>query len=340
MTPDRWISALEQNVLDLSVPRRLLVLGAQADMQLTGFGAEDVLAVQGFYPDYKMLEARGLTVVPALPEGAVEAYDLALVIAHKSKPLTFARIAQALMALRKGGVLMVDGPKNLGIESILKAVRSAFESVEVFSKSHGKLIWLTRPDDLPACCAEWLGHPTQTEEGHLVPVGGFSNDGPDQGSEILIALAPTLKGRVADLGAGWGYIAAHILDEQAAIETLDLIEADHAAIEAARQNITDPRARFFWADATEFKPEALYDAVLCNPPFHTGRAADPALGQAFISAASRLLKPSGQFVMVANRHLPYEEALKTYFSTGRMLAEMHGYKLYQASKPKTARHAR
>lgn len=340
MTPDRWISAIEQNVLHLSGARNLVVLGAQADMQLTAFGADDLLAVQGFYPEYTLLEAGGLRVVPALPEGVAEAYDLALVIAHKSKPVTFARIAQALMALRKGGLLMVDGPKTLGIESILRAVRSAFDGVEVFSKSHGKLLWLTRPDNLPGVCEGWLGNPTQTEDGHIVPVGGFSSDGPDQGSEILIALAPKLKGRVADLGAGWGYIAAHILDEHAAIETLDLIEADHAAIEAARQNITDARARFFWADATGFKPEALYDAVLCNPPFHTGRAGDPALGQAFISAASRLLKPSGQFVMVANRHLPYEEALKTHFSTGRMLAEMHGYKLYQASKPKTARHAR
>jgi 16S rRNA (guanine1207-N2)-methyltransferase len=44
--------------------------------------------------------------------------------------------------------------------------------------------------------------------------------------------------------------------------------------------------------------------------------------------------------MVANRHLPYESALKANFSTGRMLAEMQGYKLYQAGKPKAARSAR
>ena len=44
--------------------------------------------------------------------------------------------------------------------------------------------------------------------------------------------------------------------------------------------------------------------------------------------------------MVANRHLPYEAALKSHFGTGRMLAEIHGYKLYEAAKPKGARGAK
>ncbi len=340
MTPDRWISALEQNALSLSPLSAVLIYGASGDMQLDVFGQARLLAVQGFYPDHARVVARGIEVHPDLPDDAVDAFDLALVAAHKSKKLTLSRIAKSLMALRKGGILMVDGAKTIGIESILKALKSTFDGVEVFSKSHGKLIWFARPDVLPQTCAEWVGSATKTEDGHIVPIGSFSADGPDQGSEILIALAPKLKGRVADLGAGWGYIAAHILDEQDSIETLDLIEADHAALEAARQNVGDLRARFFWADATAFKPDALYDAILCNPPFHTSRAADPALGQAFISAASRLLKPSGQFLMVANRHLPYESALKANFSTGRMLAEMQGYKLYQAGKPKAARSAR
>jgi 16S rRNA (guanine1207-N2)-methyltransferase len=63
-------------------------------------------------------------------------------------------------------------------------------------------------------------------------------------------------------------------------------------------------------------PTEPYDAILSNPPFHTGRRADPGLGRAFISAAARMLKPSGKFIMVANRHLPYEDALKDAFGTG------------------------
>jgi 16S rRNA (guanine1207-N2)-methyltransferase len=164
--------------------------------------------------------------------------------------------------------------------------------------------------------------------------GGFSADGPDRGSELLVALVPEIKGRVADLGAGWGYVAGEILSEQPGIDTLDLIEADHAMLEAAAANIDDPRARFHWADVTRFQPEGLYDVIVSNPPFHTGRRADPSLGRAFIAAAARMLSPRGRFFMVANRHLPYEDALKAGFGTGRLLGELEGYKIYEAAKPK------
>jgi 16S rRNA (guanine1207-N2)-methyltransferase len=132
-------------------------------------------------------------------------------------------------------------------------------------------------------------------------------------------------------------MSAVLLDEQESIAAMDLIEAEYSALQAARANVDDPRARFFWADATAFEPEERYDAIISNPPFHTGRAADPALGQAFIAAAARMLKPTGQFFMVANRHLPYEATLKAHFGTGKLLAEIAGYKLYQAGKPKGTR---
>jgi len=40
--------------------------------------------------------------------------------------------------------------------------------------------------------------------------------------------------------------------------------------------------------------------------------------------------------MVANRHLPYEAALKDAFGTGRLIGELEGYKLYEAAKPRKA----
>ncbi|WJY22219.1 class I SAM-dependent methyltransferase [Fontisubflavum oceani] len=182
-----------------------------------------------------------------------------------------------------------------------------------------------------------MAEPQEVEGGYITAPGVFSADGPDPGSELLIALVPQLKGRVADLGAGWGYIAAELLAEQESIAEIDLIEAEWAALQAAKANIDDPRANFIWGDATSYRPETPYDAVVSNPPFHSGRETDPGLGRAFIANAARILKPSGQFFMVANRHLPYEAALKDHFGTGKMLAEIQGYKLYQAAKPRRAK---
>ncbi len=327
MTPNRWTLAIEAG--DVALPDGpALVVNARGLSDYAVLG--DVTCVQGFKPDVDRLTARGLTVVTEA--GGI--FDTALVQIDKSRVATSSAIAEALAHLKPGGLLLIDGQKDEGVEAILKQVRRVLEVEGVMSKAHGKLIWLTRPDELPANILEWIATPTETDDGYITAPGGFSADGPDRGSELLVALVPPLSGRVADFGAGWGYIAAEVLAEQDAIESLDLIEAHHGMLEAAESNIDDPRAAFHWADVTQFTPDAAYDAILCNPPFHTGRKADPDLGRAFIMAAARALKPSGKFFMVANRHLPYEDTLRAAFGTGRLLGELEGYKLYEAGKPK------
>jgi len=333
MTPDRWTLALEDGDMTWPKDGPVLVLRARADADFDALGRDRVQAVQGFAPDHDRLTARGLDA-RVEPEGAFAA---ALVQIVKSKGESLSLVAEALALVQPGGVIAVDGQKDEGIESILKAVKKLIPLDGTMSKAHGKLFWLTRPDSLPDGVADWVAEPGETEDGFVTAPGMFSPDGADQGSEVLVALVPQLKGRVADLGAGWGYMSAVLLEEQDSIEAMDLIEAEYAALQAARANVDDPRARFFWGDVTAFQPEAQYDAIISNPPFHAGRAADPALGQGFIAAAARMLKPSGHFFMVANQHLPYEATLKAHFGTGKLLAEIAGYKLYQAAKPKGTR---
>ncbi|WP_224816182.1 class I SAM-dependent methyltransferase [Hasllibacter sp. MH4015] len=329
MTPDRWTLAIEGGEID-PPGTPVLVLRARADSDFSALG--QVTCVQGFAPDHDRLAARGLDV-------SVDAegdFPAALVQITKSRAGTLSSIAEAMGHVVPGGLVMVDGQKEEGIEAILKQLRRVFEVDGVMSKSHGKLIWLRRPELIPEDVLGWIATPREGPDGYVTVPGGFSVDGPDRGSEILVALLPQLKGRVADWGAGWGYLAGEVLDEHAEIETLDLIEADHAMLEAARVNVTDPRAAFHWADATTYTPEAPYDAIICNPPFHVGRRADPSLGRAFIQSAARNLTSRGRFFMVANRHLPYEDTLKATFGTGAMLGELEGYKIYEATKPKTA----
>jgi len=331
MTPDRWTLALQSDELAWPEEGRVLVMCAQGDADLAPLG--DVHAVTVNFPAHLRLHNRGFAVGVA-PEGD---YSAALVQIVKSKAASLSAIAEALAHVPPGGVVAVDGQKTEGIESLLKAVRAVLPVEGVLSKSHGKLFWLRRPRDLPEAVLGWIAEPQQVDGGYQTLPGMFSADGPDAGSELLIALLPQLKGRVADFGAGWGYLAGEVLAEQEAITAMDLVEADWAALQAAMVNVADDRAQYLWADVTTFTPDDRYDAVISNPPFHTGRAAEPALGQAFIAAAARALKPGGQFFMVANRHLPYEATLKEHFATGTLLAELGGYKLYQAGKPKPAR---
>ena len=109
------------------------------------------------------------------------------------------------------------------------------------------------------------------------------------------------------------------------------------ALECAKRNVTDDRAEFHWEDVVHWQPPHRLDAVVMNPPFHQGRAAEPQIGQAFVAAAARLLRPRGDLYMVANRHLPYEQELKKQFGE---VAEIGGdarFKLFHAARPATGR---
>jgi 16S rRNA (guanine1207-N2)-methyltransferase len=71
-----------------------------------------------------------------------------------------------------------------------------------------------------------------------------------------------------------------------------------------------------------------------NPPFHDGKRASPALGQAFIEAAAGMLRPKGRLLMVANRHLPYEESLAQRFRNVIDLGGDARFKLFCAEAPR------
>ena len=338
MTPDRLDHARASGLPDLT-GARTLVLRARADLPHAGLGA--VTAVQGFRPEHDRLAARGVDVhaqIEAIAGGPGARFDAALVQITRARDETFALIAAAVAHVAPGGLIAVDGQKDEGIETVVRALRrvGGLGALGVASKSHGKLIWFDRPAALPPGLSDWAAAPQRPAGDWITALGGFSPGGPDTGSMLLAEFLPPLSGQVADLGAGWGYLSACALADHPSIDRLHLVEAEHAALAAARVNVKDTRARFHWADATGFAPATNLDAVICNPPFHAGRTADPGLGTAFIHAAARCLGPQGRLILVANRHLPYEAPLREAFTTGALLAEAAGFKLYQADRPRTA----
>lgn len=115
------------------------------------------------------------------------------------------------------------------------------------------------------------------------------------------------------------------------------MEAEADALDCARLNITDERAMFHWADAQEFTDEQPFDTIVTNPPFHTSRKAEPSLGEAFIAAAARLLSPQGELWLVANRHLPYEAALRDAFTTVEEAGGDPAFKIFRAVRPRRKR---
>ncbi|MDN3718595.1 methyltransferase [Roseibium salinum] len=92
-----------------------------------------------------------------------------------------------------------------------------------------------------------------------------------------------------------------------------------------------------WSDVTK-GIEGPYDFIVSNPPFHqAGKADRTDVGQGFIRAAAAGLRSGGDFYMVANRHLPYEQTLTEVFAHVVQLADEGGYKVIKAVKAKGGR---
>jgi 16S rRNA (guanine1207-N2)-methyltransferase len=284
--------------------------------------------IEGFKPRHDNWTARGFACRVTPGEG----YAAAIVCLPRAKVEGRALVATA-MTLTDGPII-IDGQKTDGVDSLIKDLRSRVPLSAPISKAHGKLVVCTEPS--PEAVAYWLAGPSLTAGGFWTAPGVFSADGIDPGSALLAdALPQHLGRRVGDFGAGWGYLSAHVLTRPE-VEAVHLVEAEHMALECARRNVTDPRAQFHWADAATWCAPAPLDAVVMNPPFHTARAADPALGAAFIAAAAANLAPQGHLWMVANRHLPYERALGEAFATISEIGGDSRFKVFHATKPRRA----
>ncbi len=314
----------------LALPQgRIAVFAPSSAVNLDQLPKDRTLLVLGHKPDFDHFSALGFDCAVA-PGGTFAA---SIVCLPRAKAQARVLIAQALAVTQ--GVVVIDGQKTDGVDSLLREARKRTDVFSVLSKAHGKLFAIST-DSAPSL-ADWADGPALTSGGFWTAPGVFSADGVDPASALLASALPDkLGGYVADLGAGWGFLSAHILTRPA-VKEVHLVEANHMALECARRNVTDPRARFHWEDATTWQAGLRFDTVVMNPPFHTGRTPEVSLGQAFVAAAARILSPQGQLWMVANRHLPYETTLGTYFAKVTELGGDSRFKLLQGARPLRAR---
>lgn len=305
---------------------RLLVLNAPRDIDVAGLDKEDSVLWTRSAADRARLAAAGWNV--AAPAGGFAGAIVVLPRARQAQKASLRMAAEAT-----SGPVIVDGAKTDGVDAFYKEARKHAEVSPAYSKAHGKVFTLSTldADDWPKMDIE------PGADGWWRGPGVFSADGVDKASAFLADHLPeALSGSVADLGSGWGYLAKAVLQREG-VRELHLVEDDALADRAARRNVEDARARFHHADALTWKPPAPVDHVVTNPPFHTGRAADPSLGQAFIRAAAGMLTPKGSLWLVANRQLPYESTLEGAFRTVRPVAETSSFKVFTASQPRSPR---
>lgn len=243
-------------------------------------------------------------------------------------------LAHMLRALAPGGRITALAPKDRGGARLGKELAGFGCPAADQPRRHHRICTATRP-------AEVTGLDAAIDEGgprHIdnlalcTQPGVFSWDRLDPGSALLLSRLPALKGKGADLGCGLGLLGRAVLSSDA-VTQITLIDLDRRAVEMARRNVSDPRARIVWGDlrAAGSLPAGL-DFAVSNPPFHDGGGEDQALGKAFIQRAAEALRPGGSLWLVANAHLPYEATLRELFRSVAAVAQEGGYKVFEARK--------
>jgi 16S rRNA (guanine1207-N2)-methyltransferase len=243
-------------------------------------------------------------------------------------------LAHGLRALKPGGGLIALARKDMGGARLVGELESFGCAVAETAKRHQRICRCLRPAQptgLEAAIAAGGMQRLPSLDLWSQP-GVFSWNRTDPGSALLLSQSWAPAGVGADLGCGVGVLSRAVL-APAAVSELTLIDIDRRAVEAARLNVVDARARFLQHDLRRppRRPTGLDFAVM-NPPFHDGGEEDRDLGRAFVDTAAAMLKPGGVLRMVANVALPYEPVLAVRFKEVIQLARADGYKVFEARR--------
>ena len=321
--------------MDVSAFGSCLFLGARYHFILEELS--NVTVQQYFAPYVAEIEAKGRRVV-SLAEDVGGVFDTVFVLLPKNRVEAEYITAQGLRVLSPGGRIFCAADNKAGGTRIKKMLQEfGVSDLSDMSKNKARVVWgransidqdavLKALDGGAMCFCEKTGFFSQP--------GLYGWDKIDRGSEILLQHLPCdLRGRGADFGCGYGYLAQFVLQHCAGVKALACLEADARALLACRKNLEeyDGRVDFVQADLTrKIAVTNALDFIVMNPPFHEGKTSDFTLGMAFIVTAAQALKAGGALYMVANAHLPYEAALQQNFSVVDKVFEGQGFKVYKA----------
>ncbi|SDT86425.1 16S rRNA m(2)G 1207 methyltransferase [Verrucomicrobium sp. GAS474] len=225
---------------------------------------------------------------------------------------------EGLLALaldRSRGFVMAVAPNDAGGTRLRGMLEAFGVPVESVGKSHCRVAWTGAAPEadrqkVEAAQLHLALRPLVLggREWWTVP-GIFGWDQLDPGSRLLMDHLPDdISGRVADFGCGFGYLSARLARDHQGIRQIDAFDIDQRAVTCCARN-NGEKVNAVWDDLRSRKVEAIYNTVVMNPPFHSGKGTDLGLGQLFIQKAWESLRPRGRLFLVANQHLAYEKVV-------------------------------
>lgn len=164
--------------------------------------------------------------------------------------------------------------------------------------------------------------------------GVFSHGEVDDGTRLLLEHMPLLppKARVHDFGCGCGIISAWLKQRQPGltVSASDINALAHASTKATllANGLKDVRVHVGAGLSDIAGP---LDAIVTNPPFHTGQQIDRRIADELFAAAREKLRKGGALYVVGNSFLPYQAAMeKALGSKAETLAQTRSFRVLRA----------
>ena len=152
--------------------------------------------------------------------------------------------------------------------------------------------------------------------------GVFSAKHIDYATQFLIQhlATPAAGDCVLDLASGNGILAACIRNIQENCQ-IHLIDDSFLAVASSQKNIATHNSYFHHHSNLSIFKDAMFDWIISNPPFHFEYDIDINIPLKLFREVHRCLSANGQFMLVYNRHLNYQNHLKEYFSRLSIVAQ-------------------
>ncbi|MCL1074649.1 methyltransferase [Shewanella dokdonensis] len=261
-------------------------------------------------------------------------FDTVVIYYPKAKALMGYLLQLAAVYLREGGQVLVIGENKGGIRSFDKQHSAWFELARKRDNARHCLLYTAERNAIPAQIdlEPFFSHyQLTTANGNLTicnMVGVFSEKQLDQGTELLLQHLPPLNGRVLDFGCGAGVISAALLQQNPQLQ-LECVDINALALLACERTLAANglTARVYPSDGLA-QVEGEFTAIISNPPFHDGLNSTTDIATRFVADSQQRLKSGGLWQIVANRHLPYADAIARYFGEVNIIAETNKYKVY------------
>lgn len=263
-----------------------------------------------------------------------ETFSDVLIFMPKAKAHLSMLAAMAAALCGNGKRIHVVGENKGGIKSAGKNLKPFGHVNKVDSARHCS--WLTcEVDNAPASfdLNDWSAADTyshhQTEWQVCSLPGVFSHRELDHGTAMLLEKLPsTLSGNVMDFACGAGVIASYLL-ATGCRASLVLLDVSALALwsSAHTLSLNNFQGKLLATDTLNGVDER-YQAIVTNPPFHTGVKTDYRITREFIGSVKKHLQSQGKLYLVANRFLPYAELLSEQFSQPALLNQDSRFSVY------------